>query len=355
MKRVVLVILLISSQLASCNENGLPNGNSSSKVNPDDWLIPFDEVLDGGPGKDGIPSIDNPKFKAASEVTFLNDDDLVIGYKFLGNLKAFPHIILDWHEIVNDRIDEHLYAITYCPLTGTAINWGRSVGGNATTFGVSGLLYNSNLIPYDRASDSNWSQMKLLCVNGELSGDEPATFPIVETTWKTWRTMFPDSEVMTLETGISRPYGSYPYVTSNGDYRYEDYLIFPINRDDRRLDRKERVLGVISPLEVIAFRFSEFTSGIEVIQTQVGGEEVTIVGSEPDNFIVAFYTEGFTMSKFESDDEGIMQDQNGNIYDIFGFVMEGPNLGDRIQPTNSFIGYWFSWAVFYPDVTIYNF
>ena len=90
----------------------------------------------------------------------------MVGVKVGDEVRAYPHLILDWHEIVNDQISSTNYALTYCPLTGSAISWNRTFGGQTTTFGVSGNLYNSNLITYDRASDSNWSQMRLLCVQG---------------------------------------------------------------------------------------------------------------------------------------------------------------------------------------------
>ena len=124
------------------------------------WSIPNEQVLDGGPGKDGIPSVDNPIFYDISQNTVYEEEDLVVGYKRDTAARAYPHVVLDWHEIVNDEINGFPMTITYCPLTGTAIGWDRTIDGNVTTFGVSGLLYNSNLIPYDRRTNSNWSQMQ---------------------------------------------------------------------------------------------------------------------------------------------------------------------------------------------------
>lgn len=331
-----------------------PSNNPSALQN--DWLIPVDEVLDGGPGKDGIPSVDNPKFTNASSITFLRESDLVIGYSFNGIEKAYPHIILDWHEIVNDGIGNQPYAITYCPLTGTAINWSREINGTSTTFGVSGLLYNSNLIPYDRSTDSNWSQMQIQCVNGDLIGQIPNTYSTIETTWETWQEMFPDSQVMNLETEFNRPYGSYPYINSNGDYRETSFLIFPIDNDDDRLPRKERVLGVINEDNAIVFRFDDFSAGRSIASLNYGSQEIVVFGSQQENYLVAYQSGGRVFTAPGSSEGNVVaQDESGNSYNLFGSIIEGPDLGQQLEPTNSFIGYWFSWPAFYSNVEIYNF
>ncbi|MEM6806653.1 MAG: DUF3179 domain-containing (seleno)protein, partial [Bacteroidota bacterium] len=152
-KKSSLLILLLLPFIFSCREGG-----------SDDWLVPQDEVFDGGPGKDGIPSIDEPRFIDADAANFISENDLVVGYADGNEAKAYPHVILDWHEIVNDETNNFPHAIVYCPLTGSATGWERTIDGKKTTFGVSGLLYNTNIIPYDRETDSNWSQMSLKCV-----------------------------------------------------------------------------------------------------------------------------------------------------------------------------------------------
>jgi hypothetical protein len=156
--------------------NTPPGGNNPGSSN--EWSIPREQVLDGGPGKDGIPSIDQPQFTSASAVGFLDPDDLVLGIKVGEEVRAYPHPILDWHEIVNDQVADRFVAITYCPLTGTGVAWNRELDGAVTTFGVSGLLYNSNMIPYDRESDSNWSQILLESVNGQRLGQSIETFQL---------------------------------------------------------------------------------------------------------------------------------------------------------------------------------
>lgn len=319
-----------------------------------EWSVPSEEVLSGGPGKDGIPSIDNPIFINVSEVDFLSDDDLLIGVYDDGELKAYPHPILDWHEIVNDEVGTEKIALTYCPLTGTAIAWDRILGGEETTFGVSGLLYNSNLIPYDRKSDSNWSQMGLDCINGERIGQTIRTLPIVEMAWSTWKVMYPDAKVLSLDTGFSRDYAVYPY----GDYKTSDRLLFGVDDFDSRLDSKERVLGVIGSQTTRAYRLNSFNDGVEVLADDLDGIPLILFGSADRNFLVAYEArlDDGTILEFTTNTVGqaVAEDNEGNKWDVFGRATSGPRTGTQLKATSSFIGYWFSWGAFYEGLEIYG-
>src|SRR3989338_6595812 len=133
-------------------------------------IVPLDKIKSGGPPKDGIPSIDNPKFVTASEVTFVTDNDLVIGLDINGEKKAYPLFILVWHEIVNDNVRGVPVAVTYCPLCFTNQVFERIIDGKVTEFGTSGKLYNSNLVMYDRNTDSQWSQALGMAITGEMTG-----------------------------------------------------------------------------------------------------------------------------------------------------------------------------------------
>lgn len=315
------------------------------------WTIPSDEVFDGGPGKDGIPSVDNPEFKMASEIEYMNDNDLVLGFKVEDEIRAYTHPVLDWHEIVNDEVNGVPIAITYCPLTGTGIGWDRNVNGSTTTFGVSGLLYNSNLIPYDRNSDSNWSQMANECVNGDLIETQIETHLLVETSWKSWKELYPNSMVLTTNTGASRSYGTYPY----GSYRTNSNLNFPISISDDRLHEKERVLGVIIDGKAKVYQFDEFEGDdISIVQDEFLGQKIVVVGSENKNFMVAFESSELNFSPLQNELPAVMEDQDGNKYNIFGEVIEGNNLGEKLNAPTSYIGYWFSWGTFYSGVEIYE-
>ena len=321
-----------------------------------DWLIPPNEVRDGGPRKDGIPSIDKPKFVSPSQISYMKEDDLVLGYASGNDVRAYPHPILDWHEIVNDDINGDKIAVTYCPLTGTGIGWDRMINGVQTTFGVSGLLYNSNLLPYDRATDSYWSQIRLDCVHGELKGTQIKVLPLVETTWKTWKEMYPSSKVLSEDTGFNRSYGIYPY----GNFKTNhERLLFPVSKMDSRLKNKERVHGIISNGKVKVYNISDFGSGINVIEDTFDNQSFIIVGSTDMNFVVSFER---TLSagaelQFQPVENAwpvLLKDNEGNEWDIFGRALSGPRSGSRLNPSTSFIGYWFSWAAFFSEIEIYK-
>jgi hypothetical protein len=358
MSKIILVtITLIFAFFFACssdNPSG-PSASSSSNGASGDWEIPTGQIYDGGPGKDGIPALSSPQFLPLSSASFMNDNELIIGIKSGDEIKAYPHHILDWHEIINDDVENIKVAITYCPLTGSGIGWNRVIEEQETTFGVSGLLFNSNLIPYDRATDSNWSQMQLKSVNGKLSGQTIDTYPVIETKWSTWKKIAPNSEVVSRNTGYNRSYGQYPY----GDYRSNhNSLIFPVNNGDNRLQGKERIHGIIINAQSKAYRISSFNAELSVLNEQLSGESIVVAGSSADNFVVSYKSilngDVLTFKPVIGELPIIMQDDIGNKWDIFGHAVSGPFTGQNLTPVVSFNAYWFAWAAFYPSTQLFK-
>ena len=266
-----------SATTQGTGNNATPVGTQPADV----WTIPQQLVVDGGPGKDGIPSVDNPTYVAAnSEV--LSDNALVVGFLTAAGARAISHEILDWHEVVNDNIDGLPVAVNYCPLTGSAMLWEGAVAASDPTFGVSGLLYNSNLILYDRETDSLWSQMSVQSVNGQRVREQPRMRALVETTWGTWRQMYPETTPMSRVTGFSRNYGLYPY----GDFRTSDRLIFSVSTNDTRLHRKARVVGVTRNGIARAYPIGELGS-LSVINDELANTPLVIAGSAAGRYGVA--------------------------------------------------------------------
>jgi len=317
-----------------------------------EWTIPTGEVFDGGVGIDGIPSVENPDFSDIDDINFLNESSLVVGVVTDTEVKAYPHPILDWHEIVNDEIGNLSLAITYCPLTGTAIGWDRNVNGTNTTFGVSGKLYNSNLIPFDRNTDSYWSQMGLESVNGDLIRTDIVTSPVIETSWETWKALYPDSKIMNTNTGFDRNYFQYPY----GDYRTNNAnIIFPVTPMDNRRQAKERALAVLTDGGNKAYSIREFESDTLIVDA-IGGTEIIVAGSLEKNFMVAF-EKGDSNESFEINLDNlpvIAESSSGMQLTIAGELIENGIVIDKLNPTNSYIGYWFALGAFYPDIEIYE-
>ncbi|MBL1215701.1 MAG: DUF3179 domain-containing protein [Ignavibacteriae bacterium] len=352
MKNTIALLFFSAILIVGC-DNVL---DSSSDGVSGEWLIPKDQIFDGGPGKDGIPALQNPELLSISSISYLNDNDLVIIIRFGNTIKVYPHAILDWHEIINDGIDNHKFAITYCPLTGSATAWNRILNGTETTFGVSGLLYNSNLIPYDRATNSNWSQMEVQSVNGSLIGTEAETYSIIETTWKTLKALYPAASVVSTNTGISRNYGSYPY----GDYRTNhNSLLFPVSTNDERLDAKLRVLGIVDGSDAIAHQISSFGNENFISNETINGKQIVVIGNSDKNFAAAFYrnvSDGkqLVFTPLQNMLPIVMEDNEGNKWDFFGRAVEGSRTGEELDSPKAFIAYWFAWAAFYPNTSIAN-
>lgn len=360
----LIFILLLSVTCSSDSDNGSnSNGGSDSGSNgggssdgsssASTWSIPKEEIVDGS-GKDGIPSIDNPVFILGDDSRvndYMKDEDLVVGIKIGNIVKAYPHKILDWHEVVNDEFSGRKVTINYCPLTGTAFAWEFQNNSTSYTFGVSGLLYKSNLILYDRETDSNWSQMELACVNGEERGKLPRLIQVVETNWKTWKNSYPDTEILLDEQGFDRNYQIYPYV---GYLDTDDFLIFPVKPLDDRLLLKERVHGLIEGNNVKAFRFNNFVNG-NVFKDKYQGKDFLLVGNENviKSFIIPQDLIDLDFSYSYNNGTEFFRDSLGNKWSIYGEVIEGPMIGRTMNDSNSVTGFWFSLASFYPAPIIF--
>ncbi|SHH61340.1 DUF3179 domain-containing protein [Halobaculum gomorrense] len=205
-----------SGRLLDGGDPPAPSGGSGPPTRETPLYQPWDretlrgETVSGGPGKDDIPSVDDPSFAPADEID-LADDEVVFGYAGESTTKAYTQRVLVWHEITNDVLDGTPVAVTYCPLTGTAMGFERG----DTTFGVSGRLVNNNLVMYDRATDSRWPQVLATAVDGPRAGDQLREFRLVWTTWGRWREAHPDTRVLTEDTGYAKRYGSDPYGNYN--------------------------------------------------------------------------------------------------------------------------------------------
>lgn len=354
----IFILGMLMALQTACKEVSAPGGSSNVSG---EWLIPKNQIFDGGPGKDGIPALGTPSFRTISQVSYVGRDELVVMARTAGEVRIYPHKILDWHEIVNDRSSDGAFSVSYCPLTGSAIGYGGSIivdgSRQTTTFGVSGLLYNTNLILYDRVTDSYWSQMLMKCVGGQLRGQVPEFVHLAETTFGTARTLYPNARALSNNTGVygADQYQTYPY----GDYRTNDnYLIFPVTNDDTRLPRKDRVLGVIGDSQQRAYPLTLFQNGGRVIQDQLDGIPILVVGDAGRNFMIAFRrsvsggtAETFTISKATG--PAVFEDSQGNVYDIFGRVIDGPDSGRQLQPVRSYIAFWFALGAFYPGISIF--
>lgn len=259
-----IATLLLFSSFLFCSCDSVNSSSDPKESDPDDseWLVPQSQVFFGA-GRDAIPSIDNPEFRPVGDIAFLQDDELILGVKINGEIRGYPHQVLNYHEIVNDTFDQDPIAVTFCPLTGSAVAWTRIVNSEVTTFGVSGLIHKNNLIAYDRATETKWSQMLELGVNGGMAGERPESHQIIEMNWKTWKTIFPGSKVLSGRTGFDRNYSLYPYGRNYaGD---NNNILFPIHLEDDRLERKTLAHGVFYDTNLHVFPVELFPDTILVL------------------------------------------------------------------------------------------
>ena len=229
-------------------------------------------ITSGGPPPDGIPPVEKPAYLSIAEASKQwKDDALVDTFTVDGQARAYPRFITVWHEIVNESAGGKPIAITYCPLTGSTLVFsGQLADGRATSFGTSGMLYNSNLVMYDRVTKSLWPQLFGVAVRGERRGERLTEIGgAVTTTFGRWKAKFPAGVVLSKETGHARAYGTWPY----GDYDSAPGVIFPVRFTDARFPEKKLVVGIRANGAALAIPKDEFAQRREA-KIEVGGREL---------------------------------------------------------------------------------
>lgn len=325
-----------------------------------DRLREFAEnIASGGPPRDGIPPVDEPRYEAAAEAdAWLQQDDIVFGLDYNGEIKAYPQLVLVWHEIVNDTIGGEQVSVTYCPLTGSAVGFRGQASGvsEILDFGTSGNLVNSNLLMYDRPTDSFWPQILGIAIEGPSRGRVLEEFPVVWTSWGRWKAQYPQTEVLSRDTGFFRSYGSDPYGSyrSDGGYYRSGEPFFPVMTRDDRFPSKEVVMGV------------KLGNGrLAVHKASVREERVANI-SLADAPLVALYDDALdTVRVYRSDPggqrltfewaEGTIRDgESGSTWTATGRADAGIMEGTQLEYVNSWDVMWFSWYAFHPETEVHG-
>ncbi|MEO9309980.1 MAG: DUF3179 domain-containing protein [Nitrososphaera sp.] len=311
-------------------------------------LVPLDDIKSGGPPKDGIPSIDNPEFINAQDAQFLSDDEIIIGLNINGETKAYPLIILVWHEIVNDRVGDLPVAVTYCPLCFTTQVFERVIDGKETEFGTSGKLYNSNLVMYDRNTDSMWSQALGKAIVGELTGFELKRVPFDLARWSDWKKLHPDTLVLSTHTGFSRPYGTDPY----GDYYTDSRVIFPVKNADDRMHPKEIIVGFENENSYKAYKLSDIESQ-KIVNDVINEQNLVLVSIAPFNVRAYDGMVDGQVLEFTLESQKIKDVQTSSEWNFDGLAISGPLKGKQLNRLPLSPGFWFEWFAFHPETEVY--
>ncbi len=271
--------------------------------------IPASEILAGGPSRDGIPALDRPTTLLAAQADW-SDDERVLGVVVAGQARAYPVAILNWHELVNDTLGGEPILVSFCPLCGTGMVFDRRVGGEVRTFGVSGLLYRSDLLMYDRGTESLWSQISAEAVTGPLLGRRLRLLRARMNRWGQWRRDHPETTILSRETGYQRHYNRSPY----RGYARSRKLLFPVPVN-RRYHPKTPTLGLRVPGEGSrAYPASELARAGGSVEERFLGREVQ-VSYDPDRKV---------------------------------FSVEAPPEVEVLE------GFWFAWAAFHPETSVFK-
>lgn len=248
----------------------------------------------GGSGKDGIPALTNPKFVSIAES---EEDKSIQGVlvELGGEKRFYPYSILVWHELINDSISDHDFLVSYCPLSGSAIVFNRKIEGKTLEFGVSGLLYESNLLMYDRQTESLWSQAGLRCVAGEYNKTKLETLPMQLLTFDEVKRKHPQAKVLSRETGHEKNYDRMPY----GLYSLSEKLYYPISKKDNRFRLKEMIYAVPFRQTSLAIPLKTLKDGsqtevIDGVKVEVIKADKTLHATVDDKAVPGYYEMWFS-------------------------------------------------------------
>jgi len=329
--------------------------------------VPLEEIVPGGPPKDGIPAIDDPKFVTVREADgWLESREPVILVEHGEDARAYPYQILIYHEIVNDVVGGKHLVVTYCPLCNTAIVFERRHGGRLLDFGTTGRLRHSDLVMYDRQTESWWQQATGEAIVGTLAGEELTFYPAQTTSWADFRRAHPNGRVLSRETGHDLPYGRNPY--AGYEQRRGPLGGFFSKQLDDRLPAMERVAAVRLRGRDVAYPFSSLSER-RVVNDEIAGEPVVVfwasgTSSALDASAVAqgrdvgasgvfrrrVADRAFTFVAGEGN--RFVDRQTGSIWDVTGRAVAGPLMGTRLQAITHGDYFWFAWAAFRPDTEI---
>lgn len=302
-RRWAVIAIVIHALAAVAAEPETKNGFVLSPAS-----VPVGEILGGGPKRDGIAAlVDPPRIEAGK--ASLGPDEWVVGVALGKEAVAYPTAILEWHELVNDTVGGVPILVSYCPLCGTAMVFDRRIGGRTHTFGVSGLLYLSDLLLYDRDTQSLWSQIRSEAVAGTSLGQRLLLLRSRTMKWSEWRKLHPHTTVLSRDTGYRRPYGRSPY----GDYAASSELRFPVPQD-RRYHPKTPTVGLrLADGLARAYPAVELVRAGGVVEESLAGRHVR----------VAYDAERET------------------------FSVDAPAGVEIVE------GYWFAWMAFHPESTVF--
>lgn len=329
--------------------------SNSLEPNLEGWNDLPGAVISGGVPKDGIPAINNPIWDSAAEGDWLDDSYLVAGVVIDGLAYAYPHKMMDQHEIANEPSSTTPYTISYCPLTGSSVVFKSTINGAVHTFGVSGLLMQNNLIMFDRQTDSNWPQLRLQADRGDLINTQLELIEHTEIEWGGWKDLHPGTLIMSRSSTNRNPAGYLGSVYGNYSFASQPPL-FNMNYNDTRLLPKIRVIGIFAGDSTKAYPMFSFDTGRAIINDEVNGVPIAVFGDPDSRMMRAFVANAngldLTLRIKEGSDTSrlfnvrFVDDETGSSWNIDGEAVAGSLTGEKLTQPKSYVAYWFAWSAF---------
>ncbi len=354
---------------------GATAAGSHAQAGDDAWrtdfsrhTVPLDEIVAGGPPKDGIPAIDRPQFVPVSGVgRWLDPREPVVAVELGDVAKAYPLQILIWHEIVNDEVGGVPVAVTFCPLCNTALAFDRRHDGRVLDFGTTGRLRHSDLVMYDRQTESWWQQATGEGIVGRFAGERLRFVPAPVVSWEAFRAAHPEGLVLSRETGHRRPYGRNPYegYDAPGGSPFPSFFRRPA---DDRLPAMERVVAIEVGTTSLAVPFGALAER-RTVEASADGPPLVVfwapgTASALDAATIAAGRDVGATGVFDRRVDGraltfapagngrFRDRETGSTWDLLGRAVAGPLTGRRLRAVAHGNHFWFAWAVFRPDTRI---
>lgn len=317
------------------------------KGRSDSHTIRLDEIVWGGVSQDGIPPLRDPKMIEPSKAKYLSKNDIVFGIVIDGDARAYPKRIMGWHEMFVDNIADRRIAGVYCTLCGTMIAYDSEANGVMHDLGTSGFLYRSNKLMYDKRTQSLWNTIEGRPVVGPLVDQniELKTYPIITTTWGDWKKTYPETLVLSSDTGHSRNYS--PGAAYRRYYATDD-LMFPVPKKDARLKNKTEVFIIRSegyrsdPLAIT----TRFLKKNNIYQDVIDDEKIIVITSKKGGSR-AYNAGDHTFIDYKNSQ--LIDDRGGRWIIGPDFIRNGNLKLERIPSHNIF---WFAWINTYPETRI---
>jgi hypothetical protein len=368
----LILLVVVVALFAVCASPQGKSGESTNrfagwKTNTAKRSVNLDEILSGGPPKDGIPALDHPKFISIEDARkWLSEKEPVISLVIDGEARAYPLQILIWHEIINHEFKGVPVSVTFCPLCYSAIAFDRRIDGKAFNFGVTGMLRHSDMVMFDRETESWWQQITGEAIVGDLTGRKLRQIPAQIVGFGQFATTFPNGTVVSKETGHKRDYGRNPYV---GYDNVTQRPYFPVAKDDPRLRPMEKIVVVETGKRSKAYPYSA-TRRMRVINDTVIDRDIVIfhrdgANSALDSIIINESKEVGATGVFVPEIDGkklrfgfrngtIIDDETSSEWNVFGHAVKGPLKGRRLTQLQHGDFFAFAWLTFRPDTEIYQ-